>query len=202
MARPSWWQAPGGQSVRTSDAGWLSYPLQRDVLAQPGSISFWFRSKDDYTKTRDHVKHQKQAMIYIASELPQEQDDIYFRNALELHIIYQTIWLKVYDWRGWITTSTGASMQGWQPGQWHHIVGTSNNYNVTLHIDSQQVARQEEHCLPDGGPKRIHIGWRPMNWYGYCAWHDLRIHDSPLSPKRVQQMYREDAYKLDAPAVS
>jgi len=188
--------SPWGKAVRTSAAGWLSYPIGADVLTKPGSISFWIRTEDDYTGTPGELRHQKQALIYIASELPEEMEDIGFRNALELHIIYRALWLKVYDWRGWITTSTGASLEEWKPGQWRHIVGTWNNYNVTIHIDGEEVARQEEHCLPGGAQKRLYIGWRPMNWYGYCAWHDLRLHDSPLPPKRVRHIYNEGADEL------
>ena len=116
--------------------------------------------------------------------------------GLELHIIYQALWLKVYDWRGWITTSTGASLEGWLPGEWHHVVGTWNNYSVTLHLDGEEVARQEEHCLPGGAQQRLYVGWRPMNWYGHCAWHDLRVHDSPLPPRRVREVYAEGAAAL------
>jgi len=188
--------SPWGKAVRTSDAGWLSYPIGPNVLTKPGSISFWIRTEDDYTNTPGSLRYQKQALIYIASELPEEMEDIGFRSSIELHIIYQALWLKVYDWRGWITTSTGASLEGWKPGQWHHIVGTWNNYNVTIHIDGEEVARQEEHCLPGGIQKRLYIGWRPMNWYGYCAWHDLRLHDSPLPPKRVRNIYNEGADAL------
>ena len=194
--------SPWGKAVRTSDAGWLSYPVGPDVLTKPGSISFWIRTEDDYTGTPGELRYQKQALIYIASELPEEMkgreslEDIGFRNALELHIIYRALWLKVYDWRGWITTSTGASLEKWQPGQWHHVVGTWNNYNVTIHLDGEEVARQEEYCLPGGAQKRLYIGWRPMNWYGYCAWHDLRLHNSPLPPKRVKQIYSEGAREL------
>jgi hypothetical protein len=189
-------ESPWGETVRTSDAGWVSYPIGPDALTKPGSLSFWIRSEDDYTGTPEDLIYQKQGLIYIASELPEEMDDIVFRNALELHIIYQTLWLKVYDWRGWLTTGVGTSLEAWRPGEWHHVVGTWNNYNVTIHVDGQEVARHEEHCLPGGTQKRLYIGWRPMNWYGYCTWHDVRLHDSPLPARRVKGMFVEGATLL------
>ena len=189
-------ESPWGETVRTSESGWLSYPVGPDVLTRPGSVSFWFRTEDDYTGAPGDLRYQKQGLIYIASELPEEMGSMVFRHALELHIIYQALWLKVYDWRGWITTSTGASLQGWKPGQWHHVVGTWNNYNVTIHLDGEEVARQEEHCLPGGSQKRLYLGWRPMNWYGHCAWHDLRLHDAPLPPARVREIHAEGAAAL------
>lgn len=188
--------SPWGKAVRTSDSGWFSYPIGPDILTKPGSISFWIRTEDDYTRPAGELRYQKQALIYIASELPEEMERVGFRNALEMHVIYRALWLKVYDWRGWITTSAGASLTQWQSGQWRHIAGTWNNYSVTIYINGEEVARQEEHCLPGGSQKRLYVGWRPMNWYGYCVWHDLRLHDSPLSPKRVRQIYAEGADKM------
>ena len=187
--------SPWGSTVRTSDAGWLSYPVRSDVLAKPGSISFWMRTEDDYRPAEAgsprELAHNAQGLIYIASELPDEMERMLFRNALELHIIYRALWLKVYDWRGWITTRVGASLEAWGPGEWHQIVGTWNNYSVTIHLDGEEAARNEEYCLPGGAQKRLFVGWRPLNWYGYCAWHDLRLHDSPLPPSRVQELYAE-----------
>jgi hypothetical protein len=192
--------SPWGQAVRTSDAGWLSFPISCDVLTKPGSISFWIRTEDDYTPAETgapkELAHNMQGLIYIACQLPDEMEQMLFRNALELHIIYRALWLKVYDWRGWITTSVGASLETWGPGEWHHIVGTWNNYNVTIHLDGKEVARNEEHCLPGGTQKRLFVGWRPMNWFGYCAWHDLRLHNSPLPPSRVKEIYAEGAAAL------
>jgi hypothetical protein len=192
--------SPWGAAARTSDAGWLSYPTGSDVLTKPGSISFWIRTEDDYTPAETGspkgLAHNMQGLIYIASELPDEMEQMLFRNALELHIIYRALWLKVYDWRGWITTSVGAPLEAWGSGEWHHIVGTWNNYNVTIHLDGEEVARNEGHCLPGGAQKRLFVGWRPMNWYGYCAWHDLRLHGSPLPPSRVKEIWAEGVSAL------
>ena len=75
-------------------------------------------------------------------------------------------------------------------------MGTWNNYNVTIHIDGEEAAREEGACLPGGVQKRLYIGWRPMNWHGHCAWHDLRLHDSPLPLKRVREIHAEGVAAL------
>ena len=110
-------------------------------------------------------------------------------NALDLMMLKDKLWTRLYDHRAWEMVATNAPSPSWREGQWHHIAVVWNRFAITVLIDGEQVGHDDRFALPNGGQTTIYLGWRPTNRYGQVAYHDLRIFRAPLHRDRIRRIY-------------
>jgi len=180
----AWTESPFGKVVRTHGQNWVSYKTPQDILALPGSLSFWVKKGEATWGRRPWPWYTElRGLVHIADAGSQT-------NALDLMCVGNDLWTRLYDQRGWDTVALSASFP-WNDGKWHHVAVVWTRLSLTVYVDGNQAARSESSTLPDGGQKTIHIGYRPGNWYGQAGFHDVRIFRTALPARRVKEIYEE-----------
>ena len=179
-----------GAVLRTFGRSWVSYDAPADILLFPGTLSFWVKQEPAVWGRKPWPSgwfdHPPRSLVHIAGE-----DTL--TNALDVTISADKFWTRVYDVRGWERAALAADVAWWKDKGWHHVVVVWNRHSLTMYVDGRQLARDETFSLPGGGQRTIHLGWRPGNWYGQAAYHNLRLFRTALPPHRAKWLYENEA---------
>ena len=116
--------------------------------------------------------------------------DEHLANALDVHLTYNEMWVRLYDHRGWLTACLGVPVPYWRPGEWHHVAVTWNRFTLTAYVNGIRMA-QDRAWLVQGGQKVIHVGWRQLNWFAESRFFDLRLFRAPLPGYKIHAIYDE-----------
>ncbi|MFH1742283.1 MAG: LamG-like jellyroll fold domain-containing protein, partial [bacterium] len=178
-----WTDGPFGRVLRTYDTIYVTFPAPKDILELPGTVSFWVRKDEDKWDRNPWPWYGAlRGLLYIGSNARET-------NALDLMMLKDNLWTRLYDHRCWEMAAIKSSSPKWEAGEWHHIAVVWNRYSLTTYINGEQVGSEDRFALPNGGQTDIYLGWRPTNRYGQADYFDLRIFRSALPPQRIKKIY-------------
>jgi len=179
-----WADSPFGEVLRTYRNSFVTFPAPKDILEMPGTVSFWVR--------RDAARWDRKpwpwygalrGLLYIGSDARET-------NALDLMMLKNDLWTRLYDHRAWEMVAIKSPSAPWEKGQWHHIAVVWNRFDVTVYVNGEQVGHDDRFALPSGGQTTIYLGWRPTNRYGQADYYDLRVFRTALSADRIRRIYK------------
>lgn len=180
-----WKESRFGRVLRTYGSSHVSFPAPEDILRKPGTVSFWVRKDEAHWDRKPWPWYgELRGLLYIGSDARET-------NALDLMMLKENLWVRLYDDRAWEMVAIESATPGWASGQWQHIAVVWNRFDLTLYINGQQAGHDDRFSLPNGGQTTIHLGWRPTNRYGQADYHDLRLFRAALPASRVQRIYEE-----------
>ena len=189
-----WADTPFGKALRTHGTSFASFPAPADILEQPGTVSFWVRRGEAHWDRKPWPWYgELRGLLHIGSDVRQT-------NALDLMILKDNLWTRMYDHRGWETAAIKSPSPAWQDDTWQHIAVVWNRFDLTVFIDGKQVGHEDRFALPAGGQTKIFLGWRPTNRYGQAHYQHLRVFRAALPAERIQQIYQSDRPRtIEAP---
>jgi len=169
--------------LQTGKTSWVSFDAPEDILEHPGAVSLWV-SQDLDLKSAIDMGPSPRGLVHIA-------DTGSLTNALDVHLTYNEMWVRLYDHRGWLTSCLQVPVPDWRPGEWHHVAAVWNRFTLTAYVDGRRMAQQPS-WLPRGGQRTVHVGWRPLNWFAASRFCILRLFRSPLPGYQVEAIYEEE----------
>ncbi|MEW6751338.1 MAG: hypothetical protein AB1505_10225 [Candidatus Latescibacterota bacterium] len=176
--------SPFGQpALETGHRGRVRFPVPPDLLRLPGSLCLWVSQDLTMPRAPEMAPHPR-GLVHLTGDEP-------LASALDVHLTYNTLWVRLYDGRGWLTACLELPVAHWRAGEWHHLAVVWNRFTLTGHMDGQRLA-QEPAWLPEGEQRMLWVGWRPLNWYAGCRFHGLQVYRTPLPPYRVRALYEEE----------
>ena len=178
-----WVDSPFGEVLRTHHHSFVTFPAPENILETPGSMSFWVR--------RDEARWDRKpwpwygalrGLVYIGSSTRE-------KNALDVMMLENDLWTRLYDHRAWETAAIKSASPPWEEGQWHHIAVVWNRFDLTVYLNGEKAGHEDRFALPGGGQTTVYVGSRPTNRYGQADYFDLRIFRSALSHRRIRRIY-------------
>ena len=179
----------GAPVLQTTDASYVSYDAPTDILERPGTLCFWV-SQDHDLRSAVSMPPQPRGLVHIAA-------DGHLTNALDVHLTYNEMWVRIYDHRGWLTSCLLVPVAYWRPNDWHHVAVVWNRFTLTAYVDGVRMA-QDRAWLVQGGQKVVHVGWRPLNWFAASRFCHLRIFRAPLPGYKIEEIHQVETPYSDA----
>ncbi len=180
-----WADSPFGKVLRTFGTSYVSFPAPQNILEMPGTVSFWVRKDEARWDRKPWPWYgELRGLLYIGSEVRET-------NALDLMMLKENLWTRLYDHRGWETAAIHSPSPEWDTGAWHHIAVVWNRFRLTTYVNGVEVGRETRFGLPNGGQTEMDLGWRPTNRYGQADYYDLRVFRAALPEWRIREIYNE-----------
>jgi hypothetical protein len=178
-----WADSPFGKVLRTYRNSFVTFGAPEDILALPGTMSVWVRKDAAQWDRKPWPWYgELRGLIYMGSETRET-------NALDLMMLKNDLWTRLYDHRAWEMVAIRSPSPLWAGGKWHHIAVVWNRYDLTVFINGEQVGHDDRFALPNGGQTTITLGWRPTNRYGQANYYDLRVFRTALPADRIKRIY-------------
>jgi len=181
-----------GSAIEWADDGVLSWNAPGNILAQRGTLGFFWRSR------------------YAVGEAP----FVIFRVGYADHSSWDMAWLRI-DWNGhgfdaFVTDANLARTrvsfkldQNPSPQQWQHIAfGWDENHGVRLYVDGKEVARQETTADYDAALDQLGLAGRVMapyqvqsryNFLRGSDFDEIRVYDRLLDATGMAALARNAA---------
>ncbi len=180
-----WKESRFGDVLRTYGTSYVSFPSPADLLRKPGTVSFWFRKDEAQWDRKPWPWYgELRGLLYIGND---ERE----KNALDIMMLKENLWVRLYDDRAWEMVALKKDLPDWEKGAWQHIAVVWNRFDLTLYINGQKAGHDDRFSLPNGGQTEINIGWRPTNRYGQADYFDLRVFRAALPEWRIKRIYEE-----------
>ena len=190
---PQFRRGKRGQALLSGEgAGYVSYTVARNLLAERGSIEFWVCPQDWVgTDEKFHVFFEAANPGWLVVYK-------YFAPGTGLFLSSETheTWSVV-----------GQNFGGFKPGEWRHLAATWGPREMCFYLDGKPSPRLPRPPIPTGLSGRFYVGDRPalLGDAGSAAFKrdarslvdELYIYDRPLTEAEVAWC---SAHAADRPA--
>ncbi len=181
--------APGkfGQALVVGHKGTLlRYLTEGNLVPQAGSISLWIKPLNWGTDGSFHVFF----------ESGQEKSG---RGWLLLYKYYQNNWLLLRYADEEDNVGMAQAVAEWNPGEWHHLVGTWTPEALRLYVDGELKGQAPRPLVAQILGETFTLGdngWHIPTPEAQTLLDEVRIYSYPLSPEQVRRLAGQTALQI------
>lgn len=161
-----------GEAVRVDEGGLLHYRAPAATLLTSGSVEFWLQPGWAGTDKGEHVLLE----IGDPTRPPYATTPGYrLRIAHEAGGLY--VWVTDFED---LDKAAWANVEGWQPGEWHHVAATWDAQRLNLYLDGR-LAWAEALRVPIRGQAQVIAIGSTLHGESAAeaAFDDLRVSEFP-----------------------
>ncbi|MCD6220979.1 hypothetical protein J7K25_02330 [bacterium] len=169
---------PSPEGLSLTGSGILSYPAERNIDVNQGTIEFWVKTRWSWNKPEKGVTH---TLIRVPMIGGKWNGFTIFRTTWQLTPV---LCFNINDGKGHnlYIHIPESSMKTWRENEWHHIAVCWTKDESVLFADGEKVGYKKfETPLKFTPPKKIYVGCdEKKQEFADVIIDELRISDVPL----------------------
>ena len=158
----------------------VAYAVPKDTLRQWGAAGIWVRHDKDMG---EQGGVDARPLIYVRGREPK-------RDTLQLCFIYNELRARLYDSNRWLCGAAETPLAHLEIGAWHHYAVAWQPDGLSVYVNGERRAADEEMVLPDGEQTDLFVGWCDGNWHGAMDYADLRLLRGVVTQEQLARMAR------------